>query len=104
MTDRLIRTVRLPLARRPQPPVPDQLLEGVLSLEPCSGGLTVTYDLHRTDLERIETWLGDSGITLSQGVLARLRRWMLAFKDENRRDQAAIVHQCCSAPPPSRKY
>lgn len=100
MSKRLIRTARLPLAAQGRPPsTPDVLPEGILSLESADHGLTVTYDLHRTDLGRIESWLGDAGITLSQGLLARLRRRLLAFKDDNRRDQSAIVHQCCNVPP-----
>lgn len=100
MTNRLIRTARLPLAPRHQTPPSDPLPEGILALESSDRTLTVTYDLHRTDLGRIESWLSESGIALSQGLLARLRRRILAFKDDNRRDQAAIVHQCCNVPPP----
>lgn len=101
-TDRLIRTLSLSLA-----PGADMaaatLLErpgGILDLRADGAGrMVVTYDLRHVTLSAIERWLSANGLPLSDSVFARLYRRWLAFKDDNRRDQAAIVHQCCSVPP-----
>jgi len=101
-TDRLIRTLSLSLA-----PAADAAAivalgrpEGILDLRATGQGrIAVTYDLRRVTIFAIESWLAANRLPLSASVFARLRRRWLAFKDDNRRDQAAIVHQCCSVPP-----
>lgn len=97
---RLIRTVTLPLAVPPSGPLP-VLPDGILELRiQGSDKINLTYDLRLADLAVIEAWLDHSGYPLANGFWDRLRRRWLAFKDDNRRDQAAIVHKCCSVPPP----
>lgn len=101
-TDRLIRTLSLSLT--PGADVAAATLlerpEGIFDLRADGAGrMTVTYDLRHMTLFAIERWLAANGLPLSDSIFARLHRRWLAFKDDNRRDQAAIVHQCCSVPP-----
>lgn len=102
-TDRLTRTLSLsleagaPPAATPLPSRPAGILD--LRFDPHGGNITVTYDLRHVTIPALEAWLAASGLPLSKSLPSRLRRRWLAFKDDNRRDQAAIVHQCCSVPP-----
>jgi hypothetical protein len=96
----LIRKITLPLG--PQAGrVIDDIPPGILDIRLTgSDRISLTYDLRLTNLPAVEVWLSQSGLPLSPGFWARLYRRWLAFKDDNRRDQADIVHQCCSVPPP----
>jgi hypothetical protein len=100
-SDRLIRTAILTLepgaqtGRATALPLP----EGVTGLKAEGRILRVSYDLRHVDIPAIESWLAANGIRLSNGLIDRFKRKLAAFKDENRKDQAAIVHQCCSVPP-----
>jgi hypothetical protein len=100
-SNRLIRTVTLTLAPGAQTGRAAALTrpEGVVDLKGEGRSLTVTYDLRHADLPAVETWLAANGVKLSTGLVHRFLRRLAAFKDDNRRDQAAIVHQCCSVPP-----
>lgn len=101
--DRLIRTLSLSLAGRAEDGAIRALQRplGLLGLSSDGTGraVTVTYDLRHVTLTAIEAWLTANGHPLSNNLLPRLHRRWLAFKDDNRRDQAAIIHQCCSVPP-----
>ncbi|EME70848.1 hypothetical protein H261_06439 [Paramagnetospirillum caucaseum] len=99
---RLIRTVTLSLAPDADGAVIAGLAlpEGILDLQTAGNGrVAVTYDLRHVTLPAIERWAAANRLKLSASMAARLRRRWLAFKDDNRRDQAAIVHRCCSVPP-----
>lgn len=103
-SDRLIRTVSLSLSSRADPSVIAALPrpEGLRDIRTDNAdghSVRVTYDLRHVTLASLEMWMAANGLTLSEGLFARLRRRFLSFKDDNRRDQAAIVHQCCSLPP-----
>lgn len=99
--DRLIRKVTLPLDPGAECQIPAALADGMMNLRfDGSNHIVLTYDLRRTSLPALETWLGQFGLPLASGFWHRLKRRWMAFKDDNRRDQAAIVHQCCSVPPP----
>ncbi|CUW40250.1 protein of unknown function [Magnetospirillum sp. XM-1] len=105
-TDRLTRTLSLSLSGRADPSAIAALSrpEGLLDLHATDDGraVRVSYDLRHVTLAALEQWMAANGLVLSDGLWARLRRRWLAFKDDNRRDQAAIVHQCCSVPPDNR--
>ncbi|MBI3445717.1 MAG: hypothetical protein HY055_10240 [Magnetospirillum sp.] len=77
--------------------VPDGMSEVSLDLD--GRKISFAYDLERITLPRIEAWLDSVGHPLSNALMARWRRSWLAFKDDNRLDQARIVHQCCNIPP-----
>lgn len=100
-SDRLIRTVSLSLSSRADPSVIAALPrpEGILDIRADDDACWITYDLRLVTLTALEPWLAANGLNLADGLLARLRRRWLSFKDDNRRDQAAIVHRCCSLPP-----
>lgn len=100
-TSRLIRTVTLPLASGTDASTVKDLAkpEGITDIIVSGASLTVTYDLRHADIPAVERWLKANGLPLSSGLFQRFSRWLAAFKDENRKDQAAIVHQCCSVPP-----
>ncbi|ARJ65506.1 hypothetical protein WV31_07485 [Magnetospirillum sp. ME-1] len=103
-SDRMIRKLSLSLST----PVPPEALaalsrpEGILHIradDEAGRTISVTYDLRHATLACVDSWLAANGVHLSDGFLSRLHRRWLSFKDDNRRDQAAIVHQCCSVPP-----
>lgn len=101
-TDRLIRKITLALAPgcHSEAVMPLRQPEGILDLRAEGHGrIAVVYDLRHATLSAIESWLAANGLRLSGSIPARLHRRWRAFKDDNRRDQAAIVHQCCSVPP-----
>lgn len=103
-SDRLIRTLSLSLSNRADPSAIAALPrpEGILDLragDVAGRVVSVTYDLRHVTLASLEMWMAANGLILPGGLFARLHRRWLAFKDDNRRDQAAIVHQCCSVPP-----
>ncbi|KIL98850.1 hypothetical protein CCC_02300 [Paramagnetospirillum magnetotacticum MS-1] len=101
-THRLIRTITLSLAPNAPATIVETLArpEGILDLKLLGPfAIMITYDLRHATLADMERWLAANGVNLSTGLFARLRRLWLAFKDENRRDQNSIVHQCCSVPP-----
>lgn len=102
-TDRLTRTLSLSLeaAATPAATAMPSRPEGILDLQfdTHGGNITVTYDLRHVTIPALEAWLAANGLPLSKSLSSRLWRRWLAFKDDNRRDQAAIVHQCCSVPP-----
>lgn len=77
-------------------------LEGIDSLEFCADNrhLRVTYDLRQVTLPEVTAHLAAQGLVVSQSLFARLSRAWAGFKDDNRRDQSKIVHQCCNTPPP----
>ena len=100
MTSPLIRTRILPLTRPVKGDLPPPG-HGVESFRLLSGGtrLEVRYDLRIITLPQVADRLTGAGLPLSRGILSRLARAWAGFKDENRRDQAGIVHQCCNLPP-----
>lgn len=99
----LIRTRIIALAR----PTDDasvgvmQQSEGVnvIRLLPDRRHLEVTYDLQRVTLPGLVARLSGAGIAPANSLFARWSRAWIAFQDENWRDQAKIVHQCCNVPP-----
>jgi hypothetical protein len=97
----LIRTRILTLIRPPEVPLPP-LGAGLASLRLLPGGtrLEVSYDLRLIALPQVAARLSGAGLSLADGILARMARAWAGFKDENRRDQSEIVHQCCNVPPP----
>ena len=105
MTDTtpLIRTRTIALARPANQAVVAQLAasDGIAAIRTVADGrrLEISYDLHRMTLADLEARLRAGGFPLSNGLFARWARAWAAFKDENRRDSAEVVHQCCSVPP-----
>ncbi len=99
----LIRTRILTLAQPADPAVATRLAEsdgiGAVRLLPDRRHLEVSYDLRRVKLPDLTARLRAEGAPPSRNIVARLGRALAAFKDENRRDQADVVHQCCSLPP-----
>ena len=99
----LVRTRTIALAR----PTNDasvgviQQSEGinVIRLLPDRRHLEVTYDLQKVTLPEVVARLSAAGMVPSNSLFARWSRACIAFTDDNRRDQAKIVHQCCSVPP-----
>ena len=100
MTVSLIRTRILSLSRPAAGnlPPPGHGVE-TLRLLPGNVRLEVRYDLRIITLPQVAARLLGAGLPISNGALARLARAWAGFKDENRRDQAEIVHQCCNVPP-----
>ena len=100
MTTPLIRTRVLSLTHPVEALPPPG--HGIESLRLLRGGLRleVRYDLRHMGLPQVAERLLRAGLPLANGILARLARAWAGFKDENRRDQAEIVHQCCNIPPP----
>lgn len=96
----LIRTRILSLARPVEGSLPSPG-HGIESLRLLPGGvrLEVRYDLRVITLSQVVERLLGSGVSLSTGLFARIARAWAGFKDENRQDQSAIVHQCCNVPP-----
>ena len=104
MTDApLIRTRILALARPADPAVADRLAasDGISAARilPDRRCLEVSYDLRRVKLPDLAARLAAEGAPPSRSIVARMARALAAFKDDNRRDQADVVHQCCSVPP-----
>jgi len=104
MTDiPLIRTRILALARLADPAVVARVgaSDGIMAIHilPGQRRLEVSYDLRRVKLPDLTARLAAEAMPLSRSPLARLARALAAFKDENRLDQAEVVHHCCSAPP-----
>ena len=99
MTTPLIRTRILSMTRPVEALPPPG--HGIESLRLLSDGsrLEVRYDLHLITLPQVAARLNGAGLPLANGIPARLARAWAGFKDENRRDQAEIVHQCCNVPP-----
>ena len=99
MTTPLIRTRILSLTRPVDLlPPPGHGVES-LRLLPQGWRLEVSYDLRIISLPQVAERLLCAGLPLANGILARLARAWAGFKDENRRDQAEIVHQCCNVAP-----
>lgn len=74
--------------------------EGVLAVRTSDERkLRITYDAARTGMAALERWAVTIGLLPSDGFLARMSGAWGAFQDENLRNQAHIVHHCCSAPP-----
>lgn len=75
--------------------------EGVIAIRllPDNRHLEVTYDLHKVTLPEVTARLSAVGMAPSDSLFARWSRAWITFKDENRRDQAKIAHQCCNVPP-----
>lgn len=79
--------------------------EGVLAVRTADDRhLRVTYDVKRTGMAALERWAMTVGLVPSNHLLARMARAWGAFQDENLRNQAHIVHHCCSAPPDDAAY
>ena len=77
------------------------LAEAPFTLRLLPGGrrLAVRYDLQRVDRAGVEAVLAAAGLALADGPWIRLRRRWAAFRENNLRSQAGIVHRCCSDPP-----
>lgn len=99
----LNRAVTLPLAQ----PADAKGLEALVfpdgltaaHLDATGRKISLSYDLERITLARLEPWLASVALPLSGSLFARWHRQWMAFKDDNRLDQASIVHQCCNLPP-----
>jgi len=78
--------------------------DGILGLTAARGGtvLDLRYDLHRLGLVQVVAVLRAAGLTPSRRVWARLARFWGGFRDDNLRQQAKIVHHCCSDGIPDR--
>jgi hypothetical protein len=99
----LIRTRVLALAGTADPAVVARLAAsdgiGAVRILPDQRHLEVGYDLRRVKLPDLTARLAAEGMPLATGLFSRLGRAIAAFKDDNRRDQADVVHQCCNLPP-----
>ena len=99
----LLRTRILALDNPTSPQALDRLpvIEGLeqLRLMPHGQSLEVRYDLRRLTLAELAAHLNAAGMRLSRRPLDRWHRAWAGFTDENRRDQARLVHQCCNLPP-----
>lgn len=103
ITAPLIRTRILALAGPADPAVVARLAAsdgiGAVCIQPGQRHLEISYDLRRVTLPDLAARLAAEAMPLSRSPLARLSRALAAFKDDNRRDQADVVHQCCNVPP-----
>ena len=75
--------------------------EGLLGLTVEAGGrsVRVRYDLRLLGLAEVVALLRGAGLVPSRRPWARLARFWAEFHDDNLRQQARIVHRCCSTPP-----
>jgi len=99
----LIRTRTIALARPTDDASVGLVLPGdgvnVIRLLPDRRHLEVVYDLQKVTLPEVTARLSAAGMVPSNSLLACWSRAWIAFTDENRRDQAKIIHQCCNVSP-----
>lgn len=61
--------------------------------------LTMTYDLNRVTIQKVEKLLADIGYPADPGFFQRKKRDWIRFAEQNALDIVKHVQPCCSKPP-----